>query len=55
MSDSPILNEGLEANQIVSPDNLHTEPAFSRPVYKEEVQEEVVEEVVEKPKKTSKK
>ena len=46
------------ANEIVSPDNLHTEPPFVRPVYGDEpeVKEvEVVEEVEEKPKKKSSK
>lgn len=32
----PELNPGLKANEIVSPDNLHTEPPFQRPVYVEE-------------------
>ena len=27
------------ANEIVSPDNLHTEPSFVRPVYEEVVEE----------------
>lgn len=54
MSDSPELNPGLEPNAIVSPDNLHTEPPFVRPVYAEE-QVEVEEVVKPKAKKTSKK
>lgn len=29
------INPGLKANEIVSPDNPHTEPPFQRPVYGE--------------------
>jgi len=36
MKDSPILNPGLRANEIASPDNPHTEPSFVRPTYGEE-------------------
>lgn len=46
-SESPELNPGLGPNEIVSPDNLHTEPPFVRPVYQEEP-EEVVEPDEEK-------
>lgn len=57
MSDSPELNPGLKANEIVSPDNLHTEPPFVRPVYGEveAVEEDKPEKVEVKVKKSSKK
>lgn len=54
MSDSPELNPGLKANEIASPDNLHTEPPFQRPVYEQEVEEQpkkVETPKAEKPKK----
>jgi len=53
MSDSPELNPGLKPNEIVSPDNLHTEPPFVRPVYTEEPVE--VEEPEQPKKKVTKK
>jgi hypothetical protein len=55
MSDSPELNPGLKANEIASPDSLHTEPPFVRPVYGDEPVETagVIEE--EAPKASKKK
>lgn len=44
-SQSPVLNPGLEPNAIVSPDNLHTEPAPK--FINNDVEVPVVEEVVE--------
>lgn len=41
MSDNLDINPGLKANEIVSPDNLHTEPPFQQPVYGEEPEPEV--------------
>ncbi len=50
----PELNPGLKANEVVSPENLHTEPPFQRPVYEQEPEtpvEEVKEEKVKEAKK----
>lgn len=51
MSDSPVLNPGVGPNEIASPNNLHTEPPFQRPVYEGEVEEP--EEPKEAPKEVS--
>lgn len=55
---SPVLNPGVGPNEIASPDNLHTEPPFVRPVYGEgpkEVAEPDEEKVKVKVKKSTKK
>lgn len=55
MSDNLDINPGLKANEIVSPDNPHTEPPFQRPVYEQPVEEpEEVKVDVKKSSKSSK-